>query len=93
MSDARQPYVGPCPTTIRRAAMTDEEWDADVGESLARIYGLHTDVSEPDWYDNDPAEVTALDTPCPACGAVGPCMTDPNGLPLVHYIEAGCSDD
>lgn len=87
---AREPYVGPCPTTVRRASMSDEEWEADVAASLAELAGLQVgtyDDPEPDEDQPDPPAVTLYDTPCPACGATGPCAYDPNGLPLIHADE------
>lgn len=83
----RQPYVGPCPTTIRRSTMTDEEWEADVAESLAGLAGLYLATHDPEDDVPDPPAVTAYDTPCAVCGATGPCMYDPNGLPLIHADE------
>ena len=82
---SRPPYVGPCPMTVRRSTMTDAEWEADVMELL----GYPQNPVEPDPEDDqpDPPGVSLYDTPCPACGATGPCAYDANGLPLIHADE------
>lgn len=78
-------YVSPCEVNIRRAAMTDEDYWADVAASL----GHPQDPIEPDPDDDppDPPAVTLYDSPCAVCGTTGACAYDANGLPLIHADE------
>lgn len=66
-----------CPVTIARDSMTDEEYWADVADSLTwRL----DDIGSPE-YDT-PASLDA--TPCRTCGEAAACAWDSEGRPLFH---------
>ncbi len=63
-----------CPEAEARSKMSDPEfweWVFPDGE----------DGDEP-----DPPELSSPDEPCPACGTVGPCGYDANGMPMIHFL-------
>jgi hypothetical protein len=68
-----------CEVNKRRATMTDDEYWADVAESL------QDSPVEPDPEDEDLSdEFRGYPTPCAVCGAYMACDYDSEGEPLIH---------
>lgn len=78
----------PCAVREERAAMTDEEYDADVAESLQRggWYGDVEVFDQPSVHDDEPlVEVPfSAGSPCTECGATAACGYDSEGRPMIH---------
>jgi hypothetical protein len=77
-------HLSTCDANLRRAQMTDDEFDTDVARSLSSPSMCEDDTSLPgsDW---DPPQHESLDLqPCPECGEAGPCGYDALGRPLIH---------
>lgn len=67
----------PCTVRAKRAAMTDDEFWADVY------------LTDPYDEDGEIEKCIGIDgaTPCPECGSTVACGYDSEGRPMIHVVE------
>lgn len=83
LPDPTRPFRHLCHEADLRDAMSDEEFWAHIGQSLATRGPLHDiPLDDGDWrYYVD------IPTPCPVCGSTNACGYDQEGRPFIHVEE------
>lgn len=77
---------GPCPAARRRAGMGDEDFWADVNESMQAAYGQMLEDMDVD-PDADQVIDLEIEGECSVCGSTGACAYDSEGRPMIHCTE------